>query len=200
MTRTLEWNDPETIPYIHNLLDDQKVILGSSDTVIGLLAPLTQQGRDTLDKLKQRKNMPYLVLVSSVEKAQQFSDAFQGGIVKKLAEQHWPGPLTLIVPAKETLPEYMQSASRGIAIRVPDHAGLQRLLKKVEGLFSTSANLSGQPVPSDFAAVDPTISNQIAAIVTEKEAPQMVPSTILDCMGERPVVVREGALPSDQLL
>ncbi len=200
MVQRLGWSGSKTIERVAKVLADQKVVAGSSDTVIGLLAPLSQAGRDALDRIKRRSNMPYLVLVGSAEKAMQLSNAFEREKVAWLAKEFWPGPLTLIVPAKEGVPDFMKSPAGGIAIRIPDHTGLQELLSRVEGLFSTSANLSGQPVPQSVGEIDPEILEEVSAIVSEKEAPEMVPSTILDCMGEKIKIIREGAVSAQRLL
>ncbi len=190
----LDWSDQKTVEKVAHLLANQMVVAGSSDTVIGLLASLSQQGRDSLDIIKQRSNMPYLVLVGSIETAQQLSDAFDREDVAQLVKQFWPGPLTLILQAKEDVPAYMKSPTGGIAIRVPSHEGLQALLSSVNGLFSTSANISGKPVPHTVDEIDSEIKKKVHAIVEEKKAPEMVPSTILDCTGDKIKVIREGTL------
>jgi len=79
--------------------------------------------------------------------------------------------------------------------------GLQQLLAYLPGLFSTSANISGKPIPQTINEVDERIVSQVAyAVIDKKEkAHKSIPSTIIDCSGERIVVVREGAYPTDEL-
>ncbi len=195
MTQKLDWHDPRAIETIRERIKRGQVVAGSSDTVIGLLAAATKQGRDALDRIKKRSTMPYLMLVKDLETAQKFSPIFQTGLVAELAHEFWPGPLTLIVPAKEDVPDYQKAASGGIALRVPAHEGLQKLLAQSEALFSTSANFSGKPVPETIEALDPEIAKQVSFIISDGErVASSAPSTILDCMGEKIQIIREGAI------
>ena len=198
MTQRVDWQDPIAIETIGERIKREEVVVGTSDTVIGLLAAATKQGRDALDQVKKRSDMPYLVLVKDLETAKRFSPIFQTGSVAELAHEFWPGPLTLIVPAKEDVPDYLKAASGGIALRVPDHEGLQKLLAQSEALFSTSANLSGKPVPETIEALDPEIAKQVSLIISDGEGAS-APSTILDCMGEKIQIIREGAVSKEFL-
>ncbi len=123
MTQRVDWQDPRAIETIGKRIKRGEVVAGSSDTVIGLLAAATKQGRDALDRIKKRSQMPYLVLIKDLETAKKFSPVFQAGPVAELAHTFWPGPLTLIVPAKEDVPDYLKSALGGIALRMPAHEG-----------------------------------------------------------------------------
>jgi len=100
----------------------------------------------------------------------------------------------------------MKSPEGTIAIRVPDHAGLQNLLAHFPGLFSTSANCAGDPVPTSVAVIDPEILTRVAYVITdEPESAQVepgqkkAPSTIIDCTGPEVKIVREGAFSLAQL-
>ena len=95
----------------------------------------------------------------------------------------------------------MKSKQGRIALRVPDHAGLQKLLTHFTGLFSTSANISGNPIPRTINEVDERIVKQVScAVIDKKEKPvALLSSTIIDCSGEPIVVVRKGAYPIDEL-
>ncbi len=194
----VDWQDPIVIETIRERINRGEVVAGTSDTVIGLLASATKKGRDALDRIKKRSDMPYLVLVKDVEAAKKFSPVFQTGPVAELAHEFWPGPLTLIVPAKEDVPDYLKAASGGIALRVPAHEGLQKLLAQSEALFSTSANLSGNPVPETIEALDPEIAKQVGFLISDGEGAS-APSTILDCMGDKIQIIREGAISKQRL-
>jgi L-threonylcarbamoyladenylate synthase len=194
MVQKVDWNDLQAIKRIEKSLQSGHVVAGSSDTVIGLLTAATQVGHDALDHVKRRSAMPYLVLVKDLETAKTLSPILQNGRVAQLAHQFWPGPLTLIVPAKKDVPDYMKSASGGIALRVPAHAGLQKLLNKMGALFSTSANFSGEPVPHHINDIDPDILKQVSMIISDEEEGPAIPSTILDCTRDQIKVIREGAV------
>jgi len=103
--------------------------------------------------------------------------------------------------AKQSIPDFMKSKKGTIALRVPDHTGLQKLLPHFTGLFSTSANIGGNPIPRTIEEIDERIVKQIACVVLDKKEKQVtsLPSTIIDCSGNNITVVREGAYPVDEL-
>ncbi len=193
------WQDKTIVDEIIKKLKNGLVVAGTSDTVVGLIAPLTQNGFDTLNKIKGRSDKPYLVLVGNREQANQFTDALQKEPIKTLIENCWPGPLTLIVPAKESVPSIATSSSNAIALRVPNHAGLQKVSTAMGGIFSTSANQTDQPVPQTIDALDQKIKDSVALIIDDRKLSNKNPSTILDCTGDAIKIVREGAYSKDFL-
>lgn len=196
----LFWNNNNTIDYIENVLRDGGVILAEGDTVLGLLADISAKGRVSLDMIKSREKKPYLVLAENKEKALNFikNDAEKVCQIEKLMNMCWPGPATLIFRGKPGSAVTSQDGT--IAIRVPDHAGLLMLLSRFEGLFSTSANLSGASVPANLEEVAPSIMQSVAGVVVnDGSAQSTVPSTIIDCTGEKIKIVREGAFSVEKL-
>jgi L-threonylcarbamoyladenylate synthase len=195
------WSDPITVKKIVDLLRAGSIILSSTDTVLGLLAPLSQSGRSCLDTLKRRQAKPYIVLLPSKDRLDHFIEPIENFHIENLIHFCWPGPLTLLFKAKQSVPAFITDSVGTIAIRVPDHVGLQAVLTECGGLFSTSANLSDQPVPHTLAEVDPTIIDAVACIIDDdnRMAHHSVASTILDCSHGDIRVVREGAYPLEKL-
>jgi L-threonylcarbamoyladenylate synthase len=199
----LFWNNNDNINYVENVLRDGGVILAEGDTVLGLLADISAQGHAQLDRIKNRENKPYLVLVENKKKAlnfvEQVSDlSFQ---IEKIMNVCWPGPATLLLKAKTGIPACVTSAQGTVAIRVPDHAGLLKLLSHFEGLFSTSANLAGEPVPARLTDVDQRIMQSVAGVILNDDLVRSaVPSTIIDCTGQKIKIVREGAFSIEKLV
>jgi len=198
MTQRADWKDFSALKDVAKKLETGAVVAGSSDTVLGLLSAATDTGKAKLDQIKKRSDMPYLVLVSDLVAARKLSPFLQSETGAQLARTFWPGPLTLIVPAGKDVPSYLQSATRGIAIRVPDHAGLQQLLSHTGMLFSTSANISGSPVPQQLSDLDPVIAGQVSYLI-EGENGQKAASTIVDCMQDPIRVIREGSISKELL-
>ena len=199
----LYWDDEGTIHEILSIMRSGEVIVGSSDTVIGLLAPLTQEGFEALNRIKGRQEKPYLILVKSQSEAKSLIDQVFSTQIAHIMASCWPGPLTLIFKAKSDLPDYLKGPGGTIAIRVPAHTGLQRLLAHCDGLFSTSANKTGKPVPASFDELDLDIGKQVRAMVEDypgESCREVVPSTILDCSDGTIKVVREGAYSVAALL
>lgn len=201
---TFFWGDAVNLAQIKLYLSRNELVVGTSDTVFGLLANVTEEAFGELNQLKARAEKPYIVLVSGIEKLTYFTDQKLSSDIINLLNFCWPGPLTMIFQAKSSLPSYMVSQDYKIALRVPHHAGLQALLVDFMGLFSTSANLSGQPVPHRIDLIDPKIIQAVSALVLDQVdqdgcANDTQPSTILDCSGDQIRVVRAGAYAVESL-
>ena len=195
------WCEGKTIDFIKKRLQFENIIIGSSDTVFGLLANVSREGFKKLNAIKQRFNKPYLVLIANKMCLNHFVDVNNLLQMEKFINFCWPGPVTLIFKAKQSVPDFMKSKKGTIALRVPDHTGLQKLLPHFIGLFSTSANIGGNPIPRTIEEIDERIVKQIACVVLDKKEKRVgsLPSTIIDCSGDRIIVVREGAYPIDEL-
>lgn len=200
--KPLLWGNSETIIQVADVLKKGKVVLAAGDTVFGLLADVSKEGYAQLDTIKKRSKQPYLLLVENKEKALNLVEKDVVGVFQfeKLLDICWPGPATLILKAKPEVPEGVKSPEGNIAIRVPDHEGLLRLLHHFDALYSTSANLKGRPVPANLEGVDKTILESVACIVLNNDASaSTLASTIIDCTGDKPKIVREGAFAREKL-
>ena len=94
----------------------------------------------------------------------------------------------------------MTSAEGTIAVRIPDHAGLQELFQSVGCLFSTSANLSGEPIPESASEISDQLREKVDAVLVEEGvAYPQVPSTIIDVTKGDIVIIREGLIPSKEI-
>ena len=116
-----------------------------------------------------------------------------------LAARFWPGPLTLVVPKQPTLPEAI-SATATVAVRIPDHPVARALLGAAGPMAVTSANLSGQPSPVNAEEVMRQLNGRIPLVLDGGVTPGGVPSTLVDCLGAEPVLLREGPLTKEQIL
>jgi L-threonylcarbamoyladenylate synthase len=120
-------------------------------------------------------------------------------IALKLAARFWPGPLTLVVPKHPDLPEAV-SAAPTVGVRVPDHPVARALLRAAGPMAVTSANLSGQPSPVTAQEVFAQLGGRIALILDGGITPGGVPSTVVDCTGVEPQILRAGPIVQDELL
>lgn len=200
--KPLFWDNLETIKKLEKELHEGAVVLAAGDTVLGLLADVSEGGYAQLDALKKRSKKPYLLLVKSKEKVLKLieKDPVNFFQIEKLMDLCWPGPVTLILKAKSKVPFGVKSPEGNVAIRVPDHAGLQQLLAHFDALYSTSANTSGNPVPADLLDVEKAILDGVSCVVLNEEGTgSIVASTIIDCTGEKIKIVREGAFSRSQL-
>jgi len=119
-------------------------------------------------------------------------------IAYQLAARFWPGPLTVVVPKKPTLPESV-SATETVGVRVPDHEVARALLRAAGPMAVTSANISGQPSPSTAQEVLAQLGGRIDLILDGGTTPGGVPSTLVDCMGEEIRILRKGPISLEDI-
>ena len=109
----------------------------------------------------------------------------------KLAARFWPGPLTLVVPKHPDLPDVV-SAAPTVGVRVPDHPVARALLYAAGPMAVTSANISGEPSPKTAEEVSRQLNGRIPLILDGGDTPGGIPSTVVNCLGTEPVILREG--------
>ena len=138
------------------------------------------------------------VLIGDVMDLEKVSDDIPDE-ARTLASHFWPGPLTVIVPKKPTLPEAV-SATSTVGVRVPDHPVARELLGAAGPMAVTSANISGQPSPATAQEVFDQLKGRIELIIDGGRTPGGVPSTLVDCTGSEIKVLREGPISLEQIL
>lgn len=209
MMKRYSWLDDAAINQMSAILRRGGVLAGSSDTVFGLLALASNEDKQRLNAIKERSDKPYLVLARSLDEVKKLVVDGQLLQIEKLLEQCWPGPLTVIFNpsfyAESLYAPFPSVPTRKwtIAIRVPKHAGLQKLLAQTGPLFSTSANKAGQPTPTTLDQMDQSILNQVDGVVMDADGQSSTlsaPSTIIDATGDKLVMVREGAYSKAELM
>ncbi|MGZ6251116.1 MAG: L-threonylcarbamoyladenylate synthase [Candidatus Chromulinivorax sp.] len=178
-----------------SVLINDGVVLAPSDTVLGLFAQLSEKAKSNLDNIKIRNQKPYIVLVNNKEKIFDFIDQEIDENLEKIMSKYWPGPLTIIFKAKATLPSWMKSVDGTIAIRVPDNEKLQYLLQNISYLFTTSANISDQPLPLSYHEIDRKILEQVFCCDIQLDTIyNSQPSTIINYSSGSIQIIRLGAI------
>ncbi len=121
-------------------------------------------------------------------------------LASRLAAEHWPGPLTLVLDALPVVPAVTRGGHPTVAVRVPSHPVARALLTAADvPLAAPSANRSGRPSPTSAAHVAADLDGLVAAIVDGGPCEVGVESTVVDARGERPVVLRDGTITREQL-
>lgn len=163
-----------------------------TDTLYGLAAdPYRQDALESIFVLKGRPQVkPLAILVASVEQAlglAQFTDR-----ALDLADRHWPGALTLVVPRLDSTPEWLgHRERRTVGLRCPDHAVAIDLLEASGPLAVTSANVSGQAAALSHAEARDLFGDAVD-VYLEGEAPGGRASTIVDLTEPEPLILRKG--------
>jgi L-threonylcarbamoyladenylate synthase len=118
-------------------------------------------------------------------------------VARRLATAFWPGPLSLVLPVGERRLA-VPRAGATLSVRVPDHALLRELLGRSGPLASTSANRHGAPPASSVTTLRREFGAEIGAVLAGGR-PRGIASTIIDCSGSSPRVLRDGPIDSHRL-
>ena len=182
------------------ILQNGGIVAFPTDTVYGLGAlAFNNNAVESIYIAKERpieKSIP--ILIGDLSGLDQVAEDIPN-MALRFATRFWPGPLTCILPKKQTLPLAV-SATSTVAVRIPDHADARALLRAAGAMAVTSANISGQPNPSTAQEVYDQLNGRIPLILDGGKTRGGVPSTLVDCTGEKPVVLREGPISLDELL
>jgi L-threonylcarbamoyladenylate synthase len=166
-----------------------------TDTVYGLGADAFdhQAVRALLDAKGRGREMPPPVLVSAATTL----DALATGVpsyVAALTEAFWPGPLTLVCQQQPSLTWDLGETRGTVAVRMPDHEVALALLERTGPMAVSSANLSGLPAATEAAVAEGMLGESVEVVIDGGPSPQGEASTILDVRGDRPRLLRLGAL------
>lgn len=183
-----------------DVLKNGGIVAFPTDTVYGVGAlAFDNQAIESIYVAKQRpieKAIP--VLIGDINDLDKVAiDIPKMAII--FAKRFWPGALTCIVPKKLILPQAI-SATSTVAVRIPDHADARALLIAVGPMAVTSANISGQPSPTTAQEVYEQLNGRIPLILDSGKTPGGVASTLVDCTGNEPIILREGPISLEELL
>ena len=114
--------------------------------------------------------------------------------VRHLIDRFWPGALTLVLESQPSLTWDLGETNGTVALRMPDHEIALALLGQAGPMAVTSANLTGQAPAQTVAEAQEQLGASVAVYLDGGPAPGGFASTILDCTGDAPLTLREGAL------
>ena len=177
------------------------VVVFPTDTLYGLGTDVFSAS--ALERLFTIKGRPAAlalpVLVNSTEQVEMVAGFT--GIGRRLAEQFWPGPLSLVLPKLDRLPGLVTGGRDTVAVRMPHHPVPLALTQKLGGpVTGTSANLSGGPDLRSLDALQAQLGARVDYITRTGPPPQGTASTVVDVTGDCPQLIREGAIGLDSIL
>jgi len=183
-------------PRIHDLIEIEQnlkegvVLAGYTDTVLGLFANSNKEGFSRLNYAKNREKKPYICLVDTPEKAKKLIDTKDYDLLFKIAPCIWPGPITVIFQVSDQYSFVSEDST--IAIRIPNHEHILRLLNNFEALFSTSANVHGKPIATKFTEIDESIKSHLGGFIEDSKENQKksTPSTIIRVERNKIIILR----------
>jgi tRNA threonylcarbamoyl adenosine modification protein (Sua5/YciO/YrdC/YwlC family) len=191
----------EVINLAASVLRNGGIVVFPTETVYGIGAAATSwYGPVELFDIKVRpldKPLPWLV--EGAGDLERFGTDVPE-YAKRLAEEFWPGGLTLVVPASDEVGSDFKDERDAIALRSPDHRAVQELIMACGSpIAATSANTSGQPAAASFDELEERIIAAADVVLDGGASEVGVASTVVDCTGDEPVVLREGPVTADQI-
>ncbi|MGV6874943.1 L-threonylcarbamoyladenylate synthase [Pseudochelatococcus sp. B33] len=179
------------------LLREGRLVAFPTETVYGLGADATSaRAVAAIYAAKERPRFNPLI-AHYADKADAFRHGRFDAAARKLADAFWPGPLTLVVPRAADCPicDLASAGLDSVAMRVPSHPVAHALLREAgRPVAAPSANRSGRVSPTMAAHVLGDLDGRVAAVVDGGETQVGVESSIVSCLGERPVLLRPGGV------
>lgn len=200
-TRVIPAASPKWLEEALSILRGGGVVAFPTDTVYGVGAdPLREEAVAALFQAKGRpaeKAIPLLLSeMSQVEAVAREVPA----VAEALARRFWPGPLSMVVWAREEVPAIVRAGGETVALRMPDHPVALGLIGAFgRPLAVTSANLSGHPAPVTAEEVLTQLRGRIPLLVDGGQCPGGDPSTVLDLTVDPPRILRPGPIPWEEI-
>jgi len=200
--QTLLINDvnKENIQKAADIIKLGGLVVMPTETVYGLGAnALDKTAVTNVYKAKGRPmDNPLIVHLANAEDAEKY--AYTNELFYKLAEKFMPGPLTIILPKKDTIPYEVTCGLDSVAIRVPSNKIAHDLIE-TSGcpIAAPSANLSGKPSPTSFAHVVEDMNGRVDAIIDGGECDIGLESTVIIIKGESAEILRPGKITYEEL-
>ena len=201
-TLLLSASDPIAAPTAANLIMNGELVAIPTETVYGLGANgLDEAAVAKIFEAKGRpQDNPLILHISGPEQMELFCHHIPQKAYD-LAEKFWPGPLTIVLPAREIVPKRTTGGLSTVAVRCPDNAVTREIIR-LSGvpIAAPSANISGKPSTTTAEHVLHDHDGKIAAIVDGGSCRVGVESTIVDLTEERPRLLRPGGVTPEELL
>ena len=201
-TLLLTAEDPSTAAIAAELIKQGDLVAIPTETVYGLGANgLDEAAVARIFEAKGRpQDNPLILHIWSAEQMTQFCHSIPQKAYD-LAEAFWPGPLTIVLPARQCVPRRTTGGLSTVALRCPDNAVTRQIIR-LSGvpIAAPSANISGKPSTTTAEHVLHDHDGRIAAVVDGGPCRVGVESTIVDLTEDRPRLLRPGGITPEQLL
>lgn len=193
--------EPNTIEEAAEALRNGEPVIFPTDTVYGVgLSVEAALTPDLLYEIKGREHgKPIAWLVDGPSALDRYGVDVPA-YAYALAQAFWPGCITLIVKASPEVAAPFRSPIKTIGLRMPDNpTALTLIAQSGAAVATTSANVSGKPAAGSFADLEEELLMQVAAAVRDDAPKSGVASTVVDCTGPAPLILRTGDITAQQI-
>jgi L-threonylcarbamoyladenylate synthase len=182
------------------IVEEGGVIVYPTDTVYGLgCNPFNEDAVKKIFRIKGKRTKPLPILASDVKEIEKIAHTTDKAL--KFAEKFWPGPLTMILLKKPSLPSLVTRDLDSVAVRVPNHKVALELIRTSGGLLvGTSANRTGKKSPRTAQEAAKQIGEEADLIIDDGPTPIGASSTIIDLTREKLEIVRQGPIKLNDIL
>lgn len=197
----LSLEDGRALEEAIGVLQHGGVIAFPTDTVYGVGASLEHPAalRRIYDLKGRSPDKPLPILISQVAVLDKLCPEVDERLVD-LAEQFWPGALTIILPAADHLPAEVKAPDNTIGVRLPNHSIPLAIAERAGGaIAATSANISGQDAAHSAPEIRDAFGSEIDVILDGGFSPQENASTVIRVQNGELVVLREGVISATAL-
>jgi len=194
--------DPELIGEAAGVIRRGGVVVFPTRCLYGLGADaMDPDAVERIIRIKQRPpDNPILVLIHAEAQLEMLVENIPPAAVAIMAA-FWPGRVTLVFDALDTLPGLLTAQTGKIGVRLPGHPAASALLREVKGpVTGTSANLSGSPGCSRVADMGPRIVEQADLVLDAGTLQGGVGSTVVDVSEDPPRILREGQVTAGEIM
>lgn len=200
-TKVIKSNDKDGMLDAANHLLNGEVVGFPTETVYGLGAnALNEEAVNKIFEAKGRPgDNPLIVHISDKSQIDELVNEITP-LAQKLINAFMPGPITIIMPKSEKIPDNVTAGLNSVGIRMPVHRVANEFLSMCNcPVAAPSANLSGSPSPTKASHVYSDMNKYIYAIVDGGDSDYGLESTVVDATGESPVILRPGAITKEQI-
>lgn len=181
------------------LLQSGKNIVFPTETVYGLGADITHSTAvNRIFEIKERPaDHPLIVHFADLEQISYWAKNISSQ-ARKLVENFWPGPLTIILPKSKHVPYCVTGGQDTVGLRIPDHPvaiSLLKILGPQKAVVAPSANRFGRLSPTSAAHVSEEISSKVSMVLDGGPCKVGLESTIISFCDPKPRLLRPGGIP-----
>ncbi|MFN7039141.1 MAG: L-threonylcarbamoyladenylate synthase [Alphaproteobacteria bacterium] len=199
MPQIHEVNDEYIVDIATDFIKKGKIICFPTETVYALsCSAYNLKAIEKIYQIKKRDSAKALsILCADISQIEEISYLSEHAL--KLANEFFPGPITLVLKSKGILPAIINEGLGTIGVRVPSNKFALELLDKTGPLIGTSVNISSEPSAISVGSISKEILDKLDLIIDGGETEFQYGSTIIDMTEDEPKILREGVIKEEEI-